>query len=65
MVTSYSAGQKSKIVEDVVGNVKSYNEIVDFLSSCTPIEYGEMETLKVMFMDLRISAKLLKSISTP
>jgi len=31
----------------------------------SPIEYGEMETLKAMFMDLRVSARLLKSISTP
>ena len=30
-----------------------------------PIDYGKVESLEVMFMDLRISARLLKSITTP
>ena len=60
------------VVDDVMAELrKNDNETLGGLchyflvEDISPIEFGEIGTIKVMFMDLTLSAKSLNSISTP
>ncbi len=53
MVTNYSVSQETK--NRLAGKVKSFNEVVDFLNACTPIEYGEKSLARMRQLDKLLS----------